>query len=151
MVRACAVLARARGSSGARADVIGGQVEMMFDAIPTMVEQVRAGRVKAIATTGLVRSSVLPDVPTVSEAGVKGYEATIWLGIMAPKGTPQVIVDKLNTEINKITSRPDVKAAWAKSGAISLNMSTAQFAKYLEEDIAKWARIVKISGAKPDQ
>jgi tripartite-type tricarboxylate transporter receptor subunit TctC len=140
-----------RGSSGARTDVIGGQVEMMFDAIPTMMEQVKAGRVKAIATTGLTRSAVLPDVPTVNESGVKGYEATIWLGIMAPKGTPTAIVEKLNAEINKITSRADVKATWGKSGAVAMNMSTAEFQKYLNDDIAKWERIVKISGAKPDQ
>jgi tripartite-type tricarboxylate transporter receptor subunit TctC len=133
-----------RGSSGARTDVIGGQVEMMFDAVPTMIEQVKSGRVRALATTGLNRSSVLPDVPTVSESGVKGYEATIWLGIMAPKGTPTAIVEKLNVEINKITSRADVKAAWAKSGANSIN-------KYLQDDITKWEKIVKISGAKADQ
>jgi tripartite-type tricarboxylate transporter receptor subunit TctC len=140
-----------RGSSGARTDVIGGQVEMMFDAVPTMIEQVKSGRVRALATTGLSRSSVLPDVPTVSESGVKGYEATIWLGIMAPKGTPTAIVEKLNVEINKITSRADVKAAWAKSGANSINMSTAEFQKYLQDDITKWEKIVKISGAKADQ
>jgi tripartite-type tricarboxylate transporter receptor subunit TctC len=139
-----------RGSSGARTDVIGGQVEMMFDAIPTMMEQVKAGRVKAIATTGLTRSAVLPDVPTVNESGVKGYEATIWLGIMAPKGTPSVIVEKLNAEINKITARTDVKAAWGKSGATGMNMSTTEFQKYLNDDIAKWERIVKVSGAKAD-
>jgi tripartite-type tricarboxylate transporter receptor subunit TctC len=139
-----------RGSSGARTDVIGGQVEMMFDAIPTMMEQVKAGRVKAIATTGLTRSSVLPDVPTVNESGVKGYEATIWLGIMAPKGTPTAIVEKLNAEINKVTARPDVKAAWGKSGATGMNMSTLEFQKYLIDDIAKWDRIVKVSGAKAD-
>jgi tripartite-type tricarboxylate transporter receptor subunit TctC len=140
-----------RGSSGARTDVIGGQVEMMFDAIPTMIEQVKSGRVRALATTGRERSSVFPDVPTVSESGVKGYEATIWLGIMAPKGTPIAIVEKLNAEINKITSRTEVKTAWARSGASSMNMSTAEFQKYLQDDIAKWERIVKISGAKPDQ
>jgi tripartite-type tricarboxylate transporter receptor subunit TctC len=140
-----------RGSSGARTDVIGGQVEMMFDAIPTMIEQVKSGRVRALATTGRERSSVFPDVPTVSESGVKGYEATIWLGIMAPKGTPATIVEKLNIEINKITSRAEVKTAWARGGASSMNMSTAEFQKYLQDDIAKWERIVKISGAKPDQ
>ena len=140
-----------RGSSGARTDVIGGQVEMMFDAVPTMVEQVKAGRVRAIATTGLARSTVLPDVPTVSESGVKGYESTIWLGIMAPKGTPSAIVEKLNSEISRITARADVKAAWGKGGATSMQMNTAEFQKYLEADIIKWAKVVKISGAKADQ
>ena len=88
-----------RGSSGARTDVLGGQVQMMFDAITTMAPNVQAGQVRALATTGKKRSTVLPDVPTIAEAGVPGYEATIWLGLMAPKGTPQAIVDKLNAEI----------------------------------------------------
>ena len=91
-----------KGSSGARTDVLGGQVEMMFDAVPTMAEHVRAGKVKALGTTGKTRSAVLPDVPTIAEAGVPGYEATIWLGLMAPKGTPPAIVDRLNAEIAKI-------------------------------------------------
>ncbi len=139
-----------RGSSGARTDLIGGQVEMMFDAVPTMVEQVKSGKVRAIATTGLARSSVLPDVPTVNEAGVKGYEATIWLGIMAPKGTPTAIVNKLNAEITKVTSTPEVRAAWNKSGATAMSMAPAEFQKYLTDDIAKWAKIVQFSGAKAD-
>jgi tripartite-type tricarboxylate transporter receptor subunit TctC len=142
-----------RGSSGARTDVMGGQVEMMFDAVTTMTEQVKVGKVKAIATTGAVRSSVLPNVPTVSESGVaglKGYEATIWLGIMAPKGTPAAIVSKLNAEISRITSSADVKQAWGKQGATPLVMSPEVFAKYAEDDIAKWAKIVKFSGAKAD-
>ena len=78
-----------KGSSGARTDVLGGQVDLMFDAVPTMSEHIRAGKVKALGTTGTARSSVLPDVPTIAEAGVPGYEATIWLGLMAPKNTPR--------------------------------------------------------------
>jgi tripartite-type tricarboxylate transporter receptor subunit TctC len=140
-----------RGSSGARTDVISGQVEMMFDAVPTMLEQVKAGRVRAIATTGLKRSSVLPDVPTVDESGVKGFEATIWLGIMAPKGTPVAIVERLNAEIAKIVARDDVRTAWAKSGAVAMTMSTADFQKYIANDITKWEKVVRFSGAKPDQ
>ena len=88
-----------RGSSGARTDVMGGQVDLMFDAVTTMAEQVKAGKVKALATTGMQRSSVLPDVPTVHEAGVPNYEATIWLGLLAPKGTPKAIVDRLNEAV----------------------------------------------------
>jgi tripartite-type tricarboxylate transporter receptor subunit TctC len=143
-----------RGSSGARTDVMGGQVEMMFDAVTTMTEQIKAGKVKAIATTGAARSSVMPNVPTVSEsgiAGLKGYEATIWLGIMAPKNTPAAIVSKLNAEISKITSGVDTKQAWSRQGATPLVMSPDVFAKYAEDDIAKWAKIVKFSGAKADQ
>ncbi len=140
-----------KGSSGARTDVLGGQVEMMFDAVTTMSEQAKAGKVRALATTGKTRSAVLPEVPTVNEAGVPGYEATIWLGVMAPKGTPPAVVAKLNAEIAKIVGRPDVKAEWARQGAVGMAMPPDEFSRYLTDDIAKWERIVKISGAKPDQ
>jgi len=140
-----------RGSAGARTDVLGGQVDMMFDAVPTMTEHVRAGKVKAMATTGLTRSAVMPDVPTVDQAGVPKYEATIWLGLMAPKGTPPAIVERLNAEVVKIASNPDVIRAWKAQGATPMTMNVADFTRYMNDDIAKWARIVKISGAKADQ
>jgi tripartite-type tricarboxylate transporter receptor subunit TctC len=140
-----------KGSSGARTDVLGGQVQMMFDAITTMAPHVEAGKVRALGTSGKVRSSVLPDVPTISEAGVPGYEAVIWLGIMAPKGTPQAVVDRLNAEIRKAVAAPDLEAEWKKQGAVPMSMSPAEFEKYLHADIEKWARIVKISGARQDQ
>jgi tripartite-type tricarboxylate transporter receptor subunit TctC len=139
-----------KGSSGARTDILGGQVQMMFDAITTMAPNVRAGKLKALGTTGKVRSPVLPEVPTVAEAGVPGYEAVIWLGIMAPAGTPKPIVERLNAEIRKIVHSPEIKEAWAKQGAAPMSMSTEEFGQYLREDIAKWANIVKISGAKVD-
>jgi tripartite-type tricarboxylate transporter receptor subunit TctC len=137
-----------KGSSGARNDVLGGQVHMMFDAIPTMAQNVRAGRVKALATTGTKRSPVLADVPTVAEAGVPGYEATIWLGLMAPTGTPKPVVDKLNAAVSKIVMSADVKEQWAKQGAEPMVMTPAQFDTYLREDIRKWAEVVRVSGAK---
>jgi tripartite-type tricarboxylate transporter receptor subunit TctC len=140
-----------KGSSGARTDVLGGQVDMMFDAVTTMSEHARAGTVKAIATTGNARSPVLPNVPTMSEGGVPGYEAVIWLGIMAPKGTPPAVVAKLNAEITRIANRPEVRAEWAKQGAAPMAMTPEEFARYTADDVAKWERIVKISGAKPDQ
>ncbi|MES2051232.1 MAG: tripartite tricarboxylate transporter substrate binding protein [Pseudomonadota bacterium] len=139
-----------RGSSGARTDVIGGQVEVMFDAVTTMAEQVKAGKVKAIATTGKVRSDVLPDVPTMSEAGLPGYEATIWLGLMAPKATPKAIVDKLNEAMSKIASQPDVKALWAKQGAVPMVMTPEAFDKYTRDDITKWAKVIKSANIKAD-
>ena len=142
-----------RGSSGARTDIIGGQVDVMFDAMTTMTEQIKAGKVKALATSGRTRSTVLPDVPTVAESGVAGlagFEATIWLGIMAPKATPLAIVNKLNAEISKITASPEVRAAWGRQGATPLVMSAENFAKYASDDVVKWAQIVKISGAKAD-
>jgi len=139
-----------KGSAGARTDVLGGQVEMMFDAVTTMADQAKAGKVRALATTGRQRSDVMPDVPTVAEAGVPGYEATIWLGVMAPKGTPKPIVDKLNEAISQIVAQGDVKQAWSKQGAVPLLMNPAQFDKYLNEDIAKWAQVIKSANIKLD-
>ena len=139
-----------KGSAGARTDVLGGQLEMMFDAIPTMAEHVKSGKVKALATTGRERSAVMPEVPTLAEAGVPGYEATLWLGLMAPKGTPATIVNKLHDELAKITRHADVKRQWAAQGTAPMNMSVEEFTRYLNDDIAKWARIVKISGAKAE-
>ena len=139
-----------RGSAGARADVIGGQLEMMFDAIPTMSEQIKAGKVKAIATTGLQRSAILPDVPSIDEAGVKGYEATLWLGLMAPKGTPPAVIARLNAELAKYTASAEVKRTWGAQGATPMTMGVDEFARYVEADIAKWAKVVKFSGAKAE-
>ena len=139
-----------KGSAGARTDVLGGQVDLMFDAIPTMSEHIKSGKVKALATTGKQRSATLPEVPTMAEAGVPGYEATIWLGLMAPKGTPAAVVSKLNAELGKITSNPEVRRAWAAQGTTAMSMSVDEFTRYVSGDIAKWAHIVKISGAKAE-
>jgi tripartite-type tricarboxylate transporter receptor subunit TctC len=139
-----------KGSAQARTDVLGGQVDMMFDAIPTMVEQVKAGKVKAVAVTGKARSPILPDVPTASESGVPGYEATIWLGIMAPRGTPAAIVNRLNAEISKITANPELRRQWAGQGTAAMSMNVDEFTKYLNEDIAKWSNLVKSAGIKVD-
>jgi tripartite-type tricarboxylate transporter receptor subunit TctC len=140
-----------KGSSGARTDVLGGQVDMMFDAVPTMTDFIRQGKVKALGTTGKTRSAVMPDVPTVAEAGVPGYEAVIWLGMMAPKNTPPAIINRLNAEITRIASDPEVAQSWAKKGATAMKMTPAEFTAFLNDDIAKWAHIVKISGAKVDR
>jgi len=139
-----------KGSGGARTDVLGGQLEMMFDAIPTMSEHIKSGKVKSLATTGRQRSAVLPEVPTMAEAGVPGYEATIWLGVMAPKGTPAAVVNKLNAEIGKITASPEVRKAWTAQGTTAMTMGVEEFTRYLNDDIAKWAQIVKVSGAKAE-
>jgi len=137
-----------KGSSGARADVLAGHVPMMFDAVTTMAPQVKAGKVRALGTTGRARSPVMPEVPTVAEAGVPGYEAVIWLGIMAPAKTPAPIVSKLNAEIARIVARADVKQDWAQQGAVPMSMGVDEFTRYLNADIQKWANIVRISGAK---
>ncbi len=136
-----------KSSGEARNDVMGGHVQMMLDAVTTMKGPIEANEVRALATTGLKRSTILPNVPTVDESGVPGYEATIWLGIMAPKGTPPEIVDKLNAEVAKVVASPKIKEAWAQQGAVPMTMTPAAFGDFLEKDIAKWAKIVKISGA----
>jgi tripartite-type tricarboxylate transporter receptor subunit TctC len=140
-----------KGSSQARTDTLGGQVDMMFDAVTTMSEFAKLGKVRALATTGKVRSSVLPNVPTMAEAGVPGYEAVIWLGVMAPRGTPPDIVRRLNAEITTIVGRPDVRDEWSRQGAVAMKMNPEEFGRYIVDDVAKWERIVKISGAKADQ
>jgi tripartite-type tricarboxylate transporter receptor subunit TctC len=115
-----------------------------------MTPNVKAGQVRALGTSAAKRSTVLPDIPTIAEAGVPGYESTIWLGIMAPAGTPKAIVEKLNAEINKAITRSDVKEAWDKQGAVPLVMTPAEFDAYLRKDIEKWAHVVKVSGAKAE-
>ena len=140
-----------KGSSGARTDILGGQVQMMFDAITTMAPHVQAGKLRALGTSGKSRSSVLPSTPTVSEAGVPGYEAVIWLGLMAPAGTPRAVIERLNTEITKATGAPEMREAWARQGATAMSMTPDEFTRFMREDIDKWARIVKLSGARPDR
>jgi tripartite-type tricarboxylate transporter receptor subunit TctC len=93
---------------------------------------------------------VLPDVPTVNEAGVPGYEATIWLGLIAPKGTPKAIVDRLNEAVSKIASQPDVKQQWGKQGATPMVMTPLEFDQYIQADIAKWAKVIKSANIKAD-
>jgi tripartite-type tricarboxylate transporter receptor subunit TctC len=139
-----------KSSGDMRSSVIGGHVQMMFDAITVMAEGVRSGKLIGLGTTGTKRSEVMPEMPTVAEAGVPGYEATIWLGLMAPAATPKPIIDLLNAEVIKIMSRADVKEAWAKQGAVPMSMSPAEFDKYLHADIEKWAHVVKVSGAKAE-
>jgi tripartite-type tricarboxylate transporter receptor subunit TctC len=132
-----------KGSTGARNDIIGGQIQLLFDSVPTMAPIIQSGRVRAIATSGLKRSSILPDVPTLDEAGVPGFQASLWVGFMAPAGTPAAIVDLLNREITKILSRPDIKAAWEKQGAVPIVMTRPEFKVFMEAQITKWAGVIK--------
>ena len=132
-----------RNSGEARSGVIGGQVQMMIDAVPAMAPNIAEKQVRALATTGTARSSVLPDVPTVTEAGVPGYEATIWLGLMAPAGTPKPIIDKLNAAVSAFVRRPEILKLWQEQGALPMSMSPEEFDKFLRNDIAKWAEVVK--------
>ena len=139
-----------KGSTGARNDIIAGQVDMMFDSVPTMAPMIETGRVKPLGTSGRARSSALPNVPTLAEAGIPGYEATIWLGVMAPAGTPQAIVDRLNAEIGKILARPDIAAAWRAQGANPMIMKPDAFGGYMQSEIERWAKVIKANGIKSD-
>lgn len=132
-----------RNSGEARSGVIGGQVQMMIDAVPAMAPNVAGNQVRALATTGKSRSSVTPNVPTAEEAGVAGYEATIWLGLMAPAGTPKPVIDKLNAAVNAAIKKPEIVKSWATQGAVAMSMSPEEFDKFLRGDIVKWAEVVK--------
>ena len=136
-----------KAAGDSRNAVIGGHIEMMFDAITTMASNAQAGQVRALGTTATTRSKVLPDVPTIAEAGVPGFEATIWLGLMAPAGTPKAIVEKLNAAINQTINRPEIVAAWEHQGAIPMTMTPAELDAFLRKDIDKWAQVAKFSGA----
>ncbi|HEX4410492.1 MAG TPA: tripartite tricarboxylate transporter substrate binding protein [Xanthobacteraceae bacterium] len=132
-----------KGSTGMRTDILSGQVQLLFDSIPTMASQIQAGMVRALGTSGKTRSAILPDVPTIDEAGVPGFQATLWVGFMAPKGTPQPIVDMLNRNITTILKRPDIKEAWEKQGASPLVMKQPEFASFMQAQVEKWAKVIK--------
>lgn len=132
-----------KGSTGARNDILSGQIQILFDSVPTMAPMIKAGLVRALGTSGKVRSPTLPDVPTIAEAGVPGFNATLWVGFMAPAGTPQPIVDKLNQQITKILARPDIKEAWEKTGATPIVMTQPEFKTFMDGQVAKWANVIK--------
>jgi len=136
-----------KASGDMRNSVLSGSVQMMFDAITVMSQMAQAGKVRGLATSGVKRNPLTPDLPTVGET-VPGYESTIWIGLMAPKGTPKEVVSFLNTSINKILERSDVKEAWLKQGAIPMAKTPEEFDAYLRQDIEKWAHVLKVSGAK---
>ena len=136
-----------KASGDMRNSVLSGNVQMMFDAVTVMSQLAKAGKVRALATTGVKRNPLTPDLPTVGET-VPGYELTIWIGLMAPKGTPKEVVTLLNASINKVINLPDVKAAWLKQGAIPMTKTPEEFDAFLRKDIEKWAHVVKVSGAK---
>jgi tripartite-type tricarboxylate transporter receptor subunit TctC len=138
-----------KGSTGMRTDILSGQIQMLFDSVPTMAPLIKAGKVRALGTSGVTRSPILPDVPTIAEAGVPGFQATLWVGFMAPAGTPQPIVDKLNAEITKIVSRPGIKAAWQKQGAEPVALTQPQFKAFMDAQITKWADVIKANDIKP--
>ncbi|MGA8928766.1 MAG: tripartite tricarboxylate transporter substrate binding protein [Pseudolabrys sp.] len=138
-----------KGSTGARNDILSGQIQMLFDSVPTMAPMIKAGLVRALGTTGKTRSPTLPDVPTIAEAGVPGFNATLWVGFMAPAATPQPIVDKLNREITRIVEQPAIKEAWKKTGATPITMTQTDFKVFMDGQVAKWANVIKANNIPP--
>jgi tripartite-type tricarboxylate transporter receptor subunit TctC len=132
-----------KGSTGMRTDILSGQIQILFDSIPTMAPQVKAGMVRALGTTGTARSPILPDVPTIAEGGVPGFQFTQWVGFMAPKKTPQPILDLLNRTITGILSRKDIKAAWEQQGATPMVMTQAEYTAFMQAEITKWAKVIQ--------
>jgi len=138
-----------KGSTGARNDILSGQIQILFDSVPTMAPQIKAGMVRALGTSGKMRSPILPDVPTMAEAGVPGFNATLWVGFMAPAGTPKPIINKLHDKITKILRRPDIKQAWEKTGATPIVMTQPEFKSFMEAQVAKWADVIKTNHIAP--
>jgi tripartite-type tricarboxylate transporter receptor subunit TctC len=139
-----------KGTGPAVVALLSGEVPLMLAPALTVLPHVQAGRVRAIATTSAKRSDALPDVPTVAESGVPGYEASQWYGVLVPRGTPPAIVDRLNREIVAIMNDADVKARLAREGSVAIGDTPQEFASHLRAEIAKWSRVVKVSGARVD-
>jgi tripartite-type tricarboxylate transporter receptor subunit TctC len=138
-----------RGVAPAIADLLGGQVQVIFGTMPAVIALIKAGKLRALGVTTATRSNELPDVPSIGEF-VPGYEASQWYGISAPKSTPADVIERLNRETNAVLSDPKMQARLAELGASALSGSPADFGKLIVEETAKWAKVVKISGAKPD-
>ncbi|QYY28345.1 tripartite tricarboxylate transporter substrate binding protein [Cupriavidus pinatubonensis] len=139
-----------KGASQATTDLIGGQVQLYAASIPTLLGQIRSGRLRAIAVTSAQRTTDLPQVPTVAESGYKGFESVTWFGFVGPAGIPQPIVTRLNAEINKVLQSPELKKKLSEQGATVLGGTPEQFASLIRSEIGRWSPIVKASGAKLD-
>src|SRR5260370_15522705 len=137
-----------KSSTGARNDILGGQVEMMFDTIATMGPSVEAGLVRAPGTTGQEPSPNLPDVPTISETAVPGFQASGWVGIAAPAATPKPIIARLNAAIRQILNSTQIKESWAKQGVVPLSMTPAEFAAFIAAEIEQCAKVAQTAGVK---
>ncbi|MEY3253812.1 MAG: hypothetical protein RL227_2785 [Pseudomonadota bacterium] len=142
-----------RGSGPALIDLMAGNVDVMFDNLPSAMPHIKSGRLKALAVTSAQRSGALPELPTVEEAGgavLKGYEASSWFGLLAPAGTPKDVVDRVQQETAKALATPAMKERLLAQGAIPSGMTSAEFTRFIAAETAKWARVVKASGAKVD-
>ena len=139
-----------KGSGPAVTDLLGGQVQVMFDNAPNVMPHVKAGKLRALGMSGAKRSSFAPDIPTVAEAGVPGYEVAVWFGVVAPAGTPREIVQKLNAEILRILAMPDVRERFQGQGVEPVGSTPEQFGEHIKGQMAKWARVVQDAGVKAE-
>jgi tripartite-type tricarboxylate transporter receptor subunit TctC len=136
-----------KGSGPALAGMLGGEVDVMFDNLTSSIGYIKSGRLRALAITSATRYPELPDLPTMQEAGVPGYEATAWFGMLMPKGTPKSVVTHMNRVVNKALAEPDVKDKLAQQGAVASAWTPEQFGEFIHNEIAKWGKVVKASGA----
>ena len=139
-----------KGLSPALTDLLSGQVQLMFSSTVAIMPQVRAGRLRPLAMTGARRSPAMPELPTVAESGVPGYETASWYGVLAPAGTPRAIIDKLSREIAKITRMPDVSERMTSEGAEPAGNSPEEFATYIKRELARWSRVIKQARIRPE-
>lgn len=139
-----------KGSAPALTDTMGGQTQLMFDTMLSAMPHVKAGKLKALAVTSAARSPVAPDVPTVAESGLPGYEAIAWNGLLAPAGTPPEVLARLSAELKKVLAAPDVKERFEAQGFAASWNSPEDFGRFMTAEVDKWAKVVKVSGAKVD-
>ena len=139
-----------KGSGPALIDLLGGQTQLMFSTMPPALPHVKSGRLRALGMTGSRRSPLVPELPTIAESGLPGYEITQWWGLLGPAGLPAAIVTRLNSDVNAVLQQPEVKARFANEGADTAPNTPAWFASYMKSEVAKWAKVVKASGATAD-
>lgn len=139
-----------KGSAPAVTDLIAGQVQVMFDNTPNVLPHVRAGKLKALAVSSKARSKLAPEVPTVDEAGVPGYDVTVWFGILAPAGTPKPIIDRLNAEMVKVIRTPEITDRFLKAGVDPVASTPEAFSGYLKGEVGRWAKVIQDAGIKAD-
>jgi tripartite-type tricarboxylate transporter receptor subunit TctC len=139
-----------KGSAPALTDLMGGQVQLMFDNLPSSLAQIKAGKLRAIAVTSAQRAPALPNVPTIAESGLPGFEASSWFGLLAPAGTPAAVVARINADVNQWLQTAEAKESLLAQGAIPAGGTPEQFAAHIRAETEKWAKVVKVSGAKVD-
>ena len=139
-----------KGVTNAFSDLLGGQISLMFPGAPIALPQARAGKLRALATTGEKRAPAAPELPTIAETGYPGYEVSVWYGMLAPAGTPSATISRLHAEIVKIVQLPEIAERWAVLGAEPMHNTPDQFAAFLKNDLVKWTKVVRDSGAKVD-